>query len=148
MKPENRFISKVHDAISPDVYREKMFNPLRGGTPDCYYMGYKDTLWVEYKWVKVFPKKIIKPALSPLQKVWLARAHDRGQEPWVIVGSPTGSVVILDPRHWQQGIERAKARVYSIAEIATEIQDRCGLEFLPKVQSPPRPSTPPSSSAP
>lgn len=148
MKPENQFIGRVHNALHHDVYREKMFNPMRGGTPDCYYMGFLDDLWAEYKWVKAFPKKLIKPALSSLQKLWLVRAYDRGREPWVVVGSPTGSVVLVDPRHWQQGIERDKARVYSIAELVTEIQTRCGLEFSPKVQSPPRPSTPPSSSAP
>lgn len=147
MKPESRFIGNVHKQLHPDVYHEKMFNPMRGGTPDCYYMGYLKTLWVEYKWVKKLPK-IIRPKLSPLQFAWLMRAWDRGQRPLVIVGSPTGSVVLVDPAQWLNGTARDKARVITIAEIATEIQNRCGLENLPALPSAQRPSTTSPSSRP
>lgn len=148
MKPENRFIGNVHKKLHPDVYREKMHNPLRGGTPDVYYMGYRDDLWVEYKWEPKFPKKHLTPDLSGLQKVWLERAHDRGRKPWCVVGSPTGSIVLTDPRHWHQGIGMDEARVISIADLATEIQSRCGLESSPAAASQRKPSTPPPSSAP
>ncbi len=145
MKPENRFIKRVHDQLHPDVYREKMFNPMRGGTPDCYYMGYVDDLWVEYKWVAKLPA-LIKPALSPLQLAWLVRAHDRGRRPWAVVGSPTGSVVILEPAQWSKGKERGEARVYSDEDLALEIQNRCGLAPSPAQQSVPKQSTRSSSS--
>lgn len=127
MKPESRFIQGVHDLLSPDVYREKMFNPMRGGTPDVYYVGYRDDLWVEYKWVKKF-SKIIKAALSPLQLAWLMRAWDRGRSPLVIVGCPTGCTVLVDPPQWMNGVARDKYPVLSKQQLARRIEDRCGLE--------------------
>lgn len=129
MKPESRFISNVHKKLHPDVYREKMYNPLRGGTPDVYYEGFKDDLWVEYKYVKSFPKRtnVFKPDLSQLQLAWLMRAHDHGREPWVVVGSPTGSVILTEPCDWG-GDVWDEARVITIDALVTEIQKRCGLE--------------------
>lgn len=149
MKPENRFISRVHDKLDPDIYREKMFNPLRGGTPDCYYMGYADDLWIEYKWLSKFPVKVpLVPDLSPLQLAWLMRAHDRGRSPWVVVGSPTGSIVITEPDHWSKGLRRDEALVISVEALAREIQTRCGLESFTKQPRARRRSTPsPSSSS-
>lgn len=127
MKPENRFIAGVHKELHADVYREKMFNPMRGGTPDCYYMGFEDDLWVEYKYVQKF-SKTIKPALSPLQLVWLMRAADRDRKPWVVVGSPTGAVLLDDPAQWVQGVFREDVPVLTKQELARSIEARCGLE--------------------
>lgn len=129
MKPESRFIKGVHDLLSPDVYREKMFNPMRGGTPDCVYQGFKfvPDLWIEYKWVKKF-SKIIKAALSPLQLAWLMRAWDRGRQPWVVVGCPTGCTLLVDPPQWMNGVARDKYPVLTKQQLARRIEDRCGLE--------------------
>lgn len=134
MKPESRFIKKVHDELHDDVYREKMYNPLRGGTPDCVYYGFTPgpDLWIEYKWVKQFSVRVpIKPKLEPLQMAWLMRSWDRGRQPLVVVGSPTGCVVFVDPPQWLNGIDCGKAQVLSIKELARRIEDRCGLEHSP-----------------
>lgn len=143
MKPENRFIKSVHDVLNNDVYREKTFNPLRGGTPDCVYYGYKKVqdLWIEYKWVKAFGK-VIKAALSPLQLSWLMRAWDRGREPLVVVGCPTGCVVLVDPAQWMNGVARGKYPVLSKHELARRIEDRCGLSDSPGSQPAASTSTP------
>lgn len=135
MKPESRYIHGVHRVLHPDVYREKMFNPLRGGTPDVYYMGFADDLWVEYKWARVLSTKIIKPDLTALQKAWLVRAHDRGRNPWVVIGSPTGSIVLTTPAEWHNGIRRDDAHVLDQVIVAMEIQHRCGLQHLEKQPS-------------
>lgn len=128
MKPENRFIAGVHKELAHRVYREKMYNPMRGGTPDCYYEGPYGDLWVEYKWLKSFPK-IIVPDLSPLQRVWLERNYKNGHEPWVVVGSPTGCIVLHTPAEWD-GVARDEAQVLSKQELARRIENRCGFGYL------------------
>jgi hypothetical protein len=50
-KPETTFIQSIHRHLPKEVYREKMANPYRGGTPDVWYSGYKSDLWVEYKFI-------------------------------------------------------------------------------------------------
>lgn len=145
MKPESRLIKSVHDLLHPDVYREKMFNPMRGGTPDVYYMGFADDMWIEWKWVKKFPKHVV-PKLSPLQLVWLVRAHDRHRKAFAVVGSPTGCIVFADPHQWKQGIARDEARVLSKKQTSDWIQIECGLEHSEQQQSEQSTSTPSSSS--
>jgi hypothetical protein len=146
MKPEARLIKSVHDLVNTDVYREKMFNPMRGGTPDCFYMGFQRMMWIEWKWVPKFPK-VIKPKLSPLQRVWLMRAWDRGQLAFAVVGSPTGCIVFATPIEWVKGVARDKAQVLSKQQISKWIQDKCGLDHLVKQPSEQSISTPSSSSA-
>ncbi len=136
MKPEARFVKSVHDVLHPDVYREKMFNPMRGGTPDCYYMGYDDDLWVEYKWVKKLGPK---PSLSPLQLAWLMRAYDRARRPWVVVGSPAGCVILREPQEW---LARVSGQPISKQQLAQEIVKRCGLELSAALPLPAGTSTP------
>lgn len=130
VKPESRFIKGVHGVLCSDVYREKMFNPMRGGTPDCVYYGYRPgpDLWIEYKWHPTATWKHIAPKLSPLQMAWLMRAWDRGRAPWVVVGFPTGCIELREPAEWQDGIARDKAQVLSKQELAKRIETRCGLE--------------------
>lgn len=139
-QPEGRFIRSVNDQLHSDVYREKMHNPMRGGTPDCYYMGFADDLWVEYKYVKKFAR-VVKPALSPLQMAWLMRAWDRGRRPWVVVGSPTGCMLLRGPADWR-GAPWDPARVLTKPLLAREIEARCGLEGSPGSQPVAGTSTP------
>jgi hypothetical protein len=104
-KQENTFIAGVHKHLPNGVYKEKMSNPYRGGTPDVYYEA-RFTLWVEYKFIEV-PKRadtLITPALTPLQKDWLQRCYDNGHNCRVIVGSRAGGVVLGTPGTWLHGI--------------------------------------------
>ncbi len=128
MKPEARFIKSVHDQLCSDVLPDKMFNPMKGGTADVNYAGFKGELWIEYKWHPAAAWRHITPTLSPLQRAWLMKRWDRGREPWVVVGFPTGCVVLLDPAEWQGGIDRDKAQVLSKQELARRIETRCGLQ--------------------
>jgi hypothetical protein len=128
MKPESRLIKAVHDLVHPDVYREKFHNTFRGGTPDCYYLGFDDDAWIEWKWVAKLPKKIV-PKLRPLQMVWLVRAWDRGAKVFVVVGSPDGCVVLTGPAEWQKGVIRDEAQVLSKYVIARWIEGLCGLDI-------------------
>jgi hypothetical protein len=94
-KPENVFISSVHNHLPPKLHREKMANPYRGGTPDVWYSGDKADLWVEYKFV-ILPKRadtVIDVELSPLQWEWITRRHLEGRHVAVIVGCKEGAFV-------------------------------------------------------
>lgn len=102
-KPENRFISSIHKYfLARGPYYEKMFNPLRGGTPDVYYSGEAGDLWVEYKFTKITPRtKRILPGLTALQKRWLDCRYDEGRNVAVILGTPEGGVV-YQHKQWGQ----------------------------------------------
>lgn len=89
MGPENRFIQRVHKHLDKRVYREKMHNAYRGGTPDVWYSGPRGDLWVEYKWAT--GKKLKAPALSSLQLDWITKRRAEGRNVAVIVGTPRGA---------------------------------------------------------
>lgn len=98
-KPETVFYTAVHRILPKEVYREKMYNPMRGGTPDCWYSGKKDDLWIEYKYLSEPPKlaKIsVRKLLSPLQLDWLNSRWHEGRNVAVVLGTPLGAWIYLD----------------------------------------------------
>lgn len=104
-KQETTFIQGVHKVLPSSIYREKMNNPYRGGTPDVYYEA-RHILWAEYKFIEV-PKRedtLIKPNLSDLQTEWLGRCHINSHRCIVIVGCRAGGVVLHTPGVWEHGI--------------------------------------------
>ena len=124
-KPENNFIASVHKHLVRQVYSEKMYNPLRGGTPDVYYEGGRH-LWVEYKFI-VLPKRPTTPVrakLSELQKLWLRRCYDSTGRASVIVGCKAGGVVLRTPEEWEKELTTAafSERVQRRDEIARYIE--------------------------
>lgn len=141
MKPESRFIKSVHDILHRDIEREKMFNPLRGGTADCNYAGFAGELWIEYKWHAAPGWKHLTPNLSPLQLNWLMKRFDRGRDPWVVVGFKTGCVVLREPTDWKSGVARDEAQVLTKQQLARRIELKCGLEHSVKQPSGPSTST-------
>lgn len=115
-KPESRFITSVHRHLSPQIYREKMYNPLRGGTWDCWYSGKQD-MWIEYKWIERIPVRdttLVVPELSELQKLWGRGRYKEGRRLAVIVGCPEGGVTFhnLD---WEEPISAAVFRANLVA---------------------------------
>lgn len=99
-KPETKYIGRVHSKLDAAVYREKMNNAFRGGTPDVYYEGNKDTLFVEYKWYPTVPEIVDlsdytrKPSLTKLQQKWLERRYNNGHRAAVIAGMPEGGLIL------------------------------------------------------
>jgi hypothetical protein len=94
---ENVFIAGVHRHLPPWVYAEKMNNPYRRGTPDCYYeAAHHGFLWAEYKWLRRIPQPLGPEdlsELSSLQRRWLRRAHRNDIPVALIVGSPQGTAI-------------------------------------------------------
>lgn len=120
-KPENSFIlsinrllpiKKVKSSVKATqtypremhIHYEKMNNAFRGGTWDGWYSGPGGDLWIEYKFLPRIPQRAsVKPfeLLSPLQLDWGKERHSEGRNVAVIIGCPTGGVLLRD-RAWEQ----------------------------------------------
>ena len=103
-KPETTFINSVHKLLPPELHREKMYNPFRGGTADCWYSGRANDLWIEYKYLDSLPVRAgvdlvhgKNPTLTLLQQAWLLGRWDEGRNVWVVVGCAKGGVVMDGP---------------------------------------------------
>lgn len=96
-KPESTFILSVHKKLPHALHKEKMHNPYRGGTADCWYSGSKGDLWIEYKFVPKIPVKVnVEANLSDLQKQWLEGRSREGRRVAVIIGCKEGGVICTD----------------------------------------------------
>lgn len=123
-KAENRFITRVHKKLKelyPEVYAEKTYNPLRGGTPDCFYEGKQGYHWIEYKWLAKPPVRSFTLKLTDLQLRWLHRAADNGRKPWVVLGFPGGCFIIADPEMWGNSIPVSEVEDMTIGELCISI---------------------------
>ena len=118
-KPETQFVKGVHSHLPPPskLYREKMNNPYRGGTADQWYSAKKD-LWVEYKFLPTVPQRgvvhlckidVKSPDLSVLQQRWLRGRYEEGRNVAVIVGCPSGGVILQD-LEWEKAMSAAEFR--------------------------------------
>jgi hypothetical protein len=135
-KPENTFIASVHRKFGgASPYFEKMYNPLRSGTPDVYYSGDIGQLWVEYKFLPKTPRITrtsriteILPELTPLQRRWLDHRYLEGRNVAVILGTPDGGVIYRD-QEWNTPlpITELTARIVSREAVAQWITSQVGV---------------------
>lgn len=127
MKPERRFRQSVTQFLR-DVYVWPINDNYQAGVPDHYYSGHANDLWAEYKY---FPtdkdsfdllKPASRPRLTSLQQHWLNGRHDEGRAVWVVVGFPSGGVILMN----QEWMEPVKVRgLLSREQIAREIMLVC-----------------------
>jgi len=98
-KPEAQFICSVNKHIPPSVHHQSMDGTFTSGTPDQYYEGDIDHLWVEWKFSPSLPPVIDltnqsqRAKLSKLQQTWLKRAYVNNQPCAVILGTPKGGYI-------------------------------------------------------
>lgn len=131
-KPETGFIASVHGhlPVESKLHREKMNNPYRSGTADCWYSGSgkgSHDLWIEYKFIELPASDDTmidlvggkKPTLSPLQQDWLKCRMHEGRNVAVVVGCKEGGVVLVK-RLWERPMPTSEFRraLQSRAEIA------------------------------
>lgn len=120
-KPETTYTKAVNRLLPKALHAEKMNNPFRGGTADYWYSGSTDDLWVEYKWLARLPKKEFdltagkEPPLSGLQQKWLRERHDEGRNVAVVIGCPTGGMILRYP-DWELPV--TPAFIHSRLDIA------------------------------
>ena len=103
---ESEFTRKVNEILTKEygVYCEKMHNPMRGGTPDCWYSK-KDSpdVWVEFKYHNSIPVRGRKVGCSALQERWLNKRAQEGRNAYVMVGTPEGVALLWVPYLATQG---------------------------------------------
>lgn len=108
---EHSYIRSVHrrlKRVAPHVYAWKINDAYQGGVADAYYSSRRD-MWIEYKYIKALPKRpttLVNIGLSPLQDGWLSDRHSEGRMVSVIVGSPSGALILRD-LDWRSSISCA-----------------------------------------
>lgn len=129
-KPENTFIAAVHKKLGPEKpYFEKMYNPLRSGTPDVYYSGDIGEMWIEYKYIPRIPRsEEIRPDLTPRQSRWLNNRHTEGRNVAVVLGTPDGAVIYRN-REWDSPLTHTelRGRLLTKEEVAKWITTQVGV---------------------
>ena len=127
MKPERRFRQSVTKHLKP-LYIWAINDSWHAGVPDHYYSGDGGDLWAEYKY---FPTDRAKfdltrppktPKLSRIQQSWLNLRHAEGRTVRVIVGMPSGGVILQD-EEWMKPVE--VHYIMTREEIAREILRIC-----------------------
>lgn len=86
-KHETSLLHRLHSRLPKTLHHEKMHNPYTSGTPDVWYSGTANDLWVEYKCGD--------NTLSPLQTLWLTRRLAEGRNLAVIHSLSRNRNVIL-----------------------------------------------------
>ena len=129
-KPENTFIAAIHKKLGAErPYFEKMYNPLRSGTPDVFYSGDRGTMWIEYKYLPRIPRSAeILPDLTLRQRRWLNDRHEEGCNVAVVLGTPTGGVIYRN-KEWDVPISHTElaARLVSRDVVAGWIRSQVGV---------------------
>lgn len=138
MKPEARFVVNVNSKLPAWIYHQSMAFTMTNGTPDQYYdldiehpkvpsLAGRD-LWVEYKWLATPPVRPFIPKPTELQKLWLRRRADVGDNAWVIVGFPTtrdsskkSGYVLTHPEMWEREVDPRVMQPLSAQQLADEI---------------------------
>jgi hypothetical protein len=109
VKPETRFTALVTKRLPSSIYKMKNNNSYTGGIPDLWLSGYRGDMWIEMKYLPRIPSRAVvdpKKLLSALQLQWLNNRHSEGRKVAVIIGCPTGGVV-LQNRAWENEIPAA-----------------------------------------
>jgi len=125
MKPERRYRNNITRYLRGKVYYWPINDTYTSGVPDHWYSGDADCLWVEYKY---YPTSRVRfsltgtknPKLSALQQQWINARYAEGRNVWVVVGMPSGGL-ILKHRRWMDDIIVADEKLLSTKEIANEI---------------------------
>lgn len=133
MANEHSYIRLVHNYHDKQGYKWKIRDDYEGGVVDCFYEGDSSDLWVEYKYIKPFPKRpstLIdltheKKYLSRLQQEWIIRRESKRADTAVIAGCQFGGVVFWG-LEWQYAISAGefKERCMPAREIMQLIIDR------------------------
>ena len=111
---ESQYIRRIHKHLPKEIYRWKIATSFSNGVADAYYSSNKGDMWIEYKLLRRTPKTV-KPALSALQANWLNNRYSEGRNVAVVVGTPTGSIILID-KLWND--KTIVSKLWTDAEVA------------------------------
>ena len=129
-KPEHAYRTKIRRKLHNSIDVWSIHDSYTAGIPDVWYSGWKNDLWIEYKYFQTLPKKHIDltagkhPKLTKLQQHWLNRKLEQGRSVWVVTGFPTGGV-ILTKGAWMKPFDQ-HTQAISNDDIVRAIEDHCG----------------------
>lgn len=127
MKPERRFRQSITRHLQ-GIYVWPINDNYQAGVPDHYYSGPEKDLWAEYKYYPrdrdsfdlTRPEKT--PKLTRRQQHWLNARWEESRRVWVIVGMPSGGVILQD-KEWMKPFDVPV--LLTRKQIAAEIQRIC-----------------------
>lgn len=135
-KPESTYRSSIVKLLKGSgIYTWGIHDSYTSGVPDHYYSGSGGSMFAEYKYL---PKDTLKfdltrppksPKLSRLQQEWLNSRHHEGRHVCVIVGMPSGGVILVDGA-WMTPV--FADRILTRKEIAAYIMEICLSETGPR----------------
>jgi hypothetical protein len=105
---EHSFIKSVHGklpATSDSFLKWKVNARFADGVGDAYYVAPDHCLWVEYKYIPVYPKRagtVIWKGLEGMQKVWLTRMAKMGHSTAAIVGCENDAIIVPNWFDWER----------------------------------------------
>lgn len=133
---EGRLIDKIHRQtdkyknkdMTNTIFRQKM-NMAPGstsGTPDVYYEGSKNDLWIEYKVIEKWQGKRVIPMskVTALQMNWLLRRTRNNQTCAVIIGDLSGTCMIIKGLHLSDPGPIHLQSLYTPKEVAKWIYEK------------------------
>ena len=103
---ESGFTQAIMKKLPKGIYKWKIMNSMQNGIPDCFFSGVAGDLWVEVKYISTPPKRAntdVSPKLSELQRKWLNDRYDEGRDVAVLLGSPSGNILLMD-KDWNNRI--------------------------------------------
>ena len=134
---EHGFIRAVHRHLPDNLFSWKIHDKFAGGVPDAMYVGPAGVLFIEYKYLKDFPKRPNTPVkinVSPLQIAWMeqiAKVNSENVTCVICIGcANTAFIVSIDALSSTISSEEAQNISVSFSEIALKIKEVTGyVEF-------------------
>lgn len=123
------------------IHRQSMTGATEAtnGTPDDYFDGTCDDMWVEFKVITHWPrsgiltvapilnvKKQPRGRLTVLQANWIKRRHDVGQNAHVMLGLPDRKVLIIQGCDIYDDNIVDHCETVTLKDAAEWIIERCG----------------------
>lgn len=127
---EHGFVKAVHRHLSDDVFRWKIHDKFAGGVPDAMYVGPAGVLFVEYKYLKDFPKRPTTPLkinVSPLQIAWMQEVSSRSSTNVacvVVIGCANNALIVsIEDLSNTISSKEAQLKCVAFADIARYIEE-------------------------
>ena len=120
----------MHRHLSDDVFRWKIHDKFAGGVPDAMYVGPAGVLFVEYKYLKDFPKRPSTPLkinVSPLQIAWMEDVSSKSSPNvtcLVVIGCANNALIVsIEDLSNTMSSKEARLKCISFADIARYIEE-------------------------
>lgn len=111
-KPEAKYKQAVHRHLDASIHHQGMYTPFSAGTPDHWYSGVEDDLWIEFKWDDAAPRRVhlcnpqVKyPKMSGKQQQWLRARYSEGRNVAVVYATKEGGI-ILEALAWEYPLDK------------------------------------------